>query len=97
MYTYIALLLINIKTVVVSVGYYSWRNPQTGSVFICELCKMLMDSHLEIIQNLTRVNQLVANHFESYTLDSATHKKRQMPCFASRLTKDFYLHMPAKK
>ncbi|XP_056587276.1 caspase 21, apoptosis-related cysteine peptidase isoform X2 [Triplophysa dalaica] len=78
-------------------GYYSWRNPQTGSVFICELCKMLMNSHLEIIQNLTRVNQLVANHFESYTLDSATHKKRQMPCFASRLTKDFYLHMQAKK
>ncbi|KAA0719813.1 Caspase-7 [Triplophysa tibetana] len=77
-------------------GYYAWRSPQTGSVFICELCKMLMDSHLEIIQNLTRVNHLVANHFESYTLDSATDKKKQMPCFASRLTKEFYLHMPAK-
>lgn len=78
-------------------GYYAWRNPQTGSVFICELCKMLMDSHLEIIQILTRVNHLVANHFESYTRDSATHKKRQMPCFVSRLTKDFYLHKRAKK
>lgn len=78
-------------------GYYSWRSPQKGSVFICELCKMLMDCHLEVIQILTRVNHGVANHFQSYTLDSATNKKRQMPCFASRLTKDFYLHAPEKK
>nr|XP_055036454.1 caspase 21, apoptosis-related cysteine peptidase isoform X2 [Misgurnus anguillicaudatus] len=78
-------------------GYFSWRSPQKGSVFICELCKMLMDCHLEVIQILTRVNHSVANHFQSYTLDSATNKKRQMPCFASRLTKDFYLHAPEKK
>ncbi|XP_016308295.1 caspase-7-like [Sinocyclocheilus anshuiensis] len=78
-------------------GYYSWRNPEKGSVFIHELCEMLKDCHLEIIQILTRVNHRVANHFQSYTTDPDTHRKRQMPCFASRLTKDFYLHVPEKK
>uniref|UniRef100_A0A8C1Q5D1 Caspase 21, apoptosis-related cysteine peptidase n=1 Tax=Cyprinus carpio TaxID=7962 RepID=A0A8C1Q5D1_CYPCA len=78
-------------------GYYSWRNPETGSIFIRELCKMLMDCHLEIIQILTRVNYCVANQFQSYTRDPDTHRKRQMPCFASRLTKEFYLHVPEKK
>uniref|UniRef100_A0A671RCQ0 Caspase-3 n=1 Tax=Sinocyclocheilus anshuiensis TaxID=1608454 RepID=A0A671RCQ0_9TELE len=62
-------------------GYYSWRNPEKGSVFIHELCEMLKDCHLEIIQILTRVNHRVANHFQSYTTDPDTHRKRQMPCF----------------
>ncbi|KAK7143193.1 hypothetical protein R3I93_014383 [Phoxinus phoxinus] len=78
-------------------GYYSWRNPETGSVFIGELCKMLKDCHLEIIQILTRVNHRVAFHFQSHTTDLDTHMKRQMPCFASRLTKEFYLHVAEKK
>ncbi|KAG1942126.1 caspase 21, apoptosis-related cysteine peptidase [Pimephales promelas] len=78
-------------------GYYSWRNPEKGSVFIGELCKMLKDSHLEIIQILTRVNHHVAFHFQSCTTDPDTHRKRQMPCFASKLTKDFYLHVAEKK
>uniref|UniRef100_A0A673H7P9 Caspase 21, apoptosis-related cysteine peptidase n=1 Tax=Sinocyclocheilus rhinocerous TaxID=307959 RepID=A0A673H7P9_9TELE len=67
------------------------------SVFIHELCEMLKDCHLEIIQIMTRVNHCVANHFQSYTTDPDTHRKRQMPCFASILTKDFYLHVPEKK
>ncbi|XP_051732941.1 caspase 21, apoptosis-related cysteine peptidase [Ctenopharyngodon idella] len=78
-------------------GYYSWRNPEKGSVFISELCKMLKDCHLEIIQILTRVNHHVAYHFQSQTIDPDTHMKRQMPCLASRLTKDFYLHVAEKK
>ncbi|XP_051960572.1 caspase 21, apoptosis-related cysteine peptidase [Xyrauchen texanus] len=78
-------------------GYYSWRNPDTGSVFIRELCKMFMDCHLEIIQILTRVNHRVANNFQSYTTELQTDRKKQMPCLASRLTKDFYLQMPVKK
>ncbi|XP_073680179.1 caspase-7-like [Garra rufa] len=78
-------------------GYYSWRNPETGSVFIRELCKMLKDSHLEISQILTRVNHYVSCHFQSNTRDPDTHRKKQMPCFASKLTKDFYLHVPEKK
>ncbi|XP_067279478.1 caspase 21, apoptosis-related cysteine peptidase [Pseudorasbora parva] len=78
-------------------GYYSWRNPDTGSVFISELCEMLKDCHLEIIQILTRVNHRVAYHFQSYTTDLETNSKRQMPCFASRLTKGFYLHVAENK
>ncbi|KAI2651550.1 Caspase-7 [Labeo rohita] len=78
-------------------GYYSWRNPERGSIFIHELCKMLMNCHLEISQILTRVNHYVANYFQSNTRDPDTNRKRQMPCFASRLTKDFYLHVPEKK
>lgn len=78
-------------------GYFAWRNPDTGSVFIRELCKMLKDCHLEIIQILTRVNHCVANQFQSNTNDPDTHRKRQMPCFASRLTKEFYFHVPEKK
>lgn len=80
-----------------STGYYSWRNPETGSVFIGELCEMLKDCQLEIIQILTRVNHRVAFHFQSHTTDLDTHMKRQMPCFASKLTKDFYLHVAEKK
>ncbi|XP_051955764.1 caspase-3-like [Xyrauchen texanus] len=78
-------------------GYFSWRNPDTGSVFIRQLCKMLMDSHLEIIQILMRVNQHVANYFKSYTTELETHGKKQMQCITSRLTKDFYLHACQKK
>lgn len=77
-------------------GYFAWRNPETGSIFIRELCKTLMDCRLEIIQILTRVNHLVAYYFQSYTLELETNRKRQMPCFASRLTKDFYLHVAEK-
>ncbi|KAK2872396.1 hypothetical protein Q8A67_022293 [Cirrhinus molitorella] len=77
-------------------GYYSWRNPDMGSVFIRELCK-LMKCHLEISQILTRVNHDVANNFQSNTRDPGTHRKKQMPCFASRLTKDFYFQVPEKK
>lgn len=85
------------KCIYFSTGYYSWRNPEKGSVFISELCKMLKDCHLEIIQTLTRVNHHVAYHFQSHTIDPNTHMKRQMPCLASRLTKDFYLHVAEKK
>ncbi|XP_051536818.1 caspase-7-like [Myxocyprinus asiaticus] len=78
-------------------GYFSWRNPDMGSVFIRQLCKMLMDSHLEIIQILIRVNQHVANYFQSYTTELEMHGKKQMQCIASRLTKDFYLRACEKK
>ncbi|TRY86418.1 hypothetical protein DNTS_004198 [Danionella cerebrum] len=78
-------------------GYFAWRNPETGSVFIRELCKLLMDRHLEMIQILTRVNHAVASNFQSFTTSQDTNRMKQMPCFISRLTKDFYIHPAGKK
>ncbi|XP_030644206.1 caspase-7 [Chanos chanos] len=73
-------------------GYYSWRNPGTGSVFINELCEMLEKYHdLEIIQILTRVSHQVATNFYSKTQNPNSDAKRQMPTILSTLTRELYL------
>ncbi|KAI5943771.1 Caspase-3 [Manis javanica] len=75
-------------------GYYSWRNSRNGSWFIQSLCTMLKQyAHkLEVIHILTRVNRKVAIEFESYSLDSALHAKKQIPCIVSMLTKELYFY-----
>ncbi|XP_062958783.1 caspase-7 isoform X1 [Cynocephalus volans] len=73
-------------------GYYSWRSPGRGSWFVQALCAVL-DEHgkdLEIMQILTRVNNLVASHFESQSDDPLFNKKKQIPCVVSMLTKELY-------
>ncbi|XP_004838949.1 caspase-7 [Heterocephalus glaber] len=73
-------------------GYYSWRNPGTGSWFVQALCSIL-EKHgkeLEIMQILTRVNYSVARHFESQCDDPRFNEKKQIPCVVSMLTKELY-------
>ncbi|KAM6220722.1 caspase-3 isoform 1-T1 [Rhynchocyon petersi] len=75
-------------------GYYSWRNSKDGSWFIQSLCAMLNQfAHkLELMHILTRVNRKVATDYESYSLDSAFHAKKQIPCIVSMLTKELYFY-----
>lgn len=73
-------------------GYYSWRNPGTGSCFMQSLCTVLNEygKSLEIMQILTRVNFRVARTFESKHNILAFDGKKQMPCIISMLTKELY-------
>ncbi|XP_014723324.1 caspase-7 isoform X1 [Equus asinus] len=73
-------------------GYYSWRNPGSGSWFVQALCSILNEhgKSLEIMQILTRVNHRVARHFESHSDDPHFHQKKQIPCVVSMLTKELY-------
>ncbi|XP_006831548.1 PREDICTED: caspase-7 [Chrysochloris asiatica] len=73
-------------------GYYSWRNPGRGSWFIQALCRILNEhgKTLEIMQILTRVNNMVARDFESCCSDLKFDRKKQMPCIQSMLTKELY-------
>ncbi|XP_034885275.1 caspase-7 isoform X1 [Mirounga leonina] len=73
-------------------GYYSWRNPGSGSWFVQALCSTLNEhgKSLEILHILTRVNNRVARHFESQSDDPHFHEKKQIPCVVSMLTKELY-------
>ncbi|KAM9618155.1 caspase-7 isoform 1-T3 [Trichechus inunguis] len=73
-------------------GYYSWRNSGRGSWFVQALCSVLNEhgKHLEIMQILTRVNFMVARDFESQSNVPQFHKKKQIPCVVSMLTKELY-------
>nr|6PDQ_B Chain B, Ancestral Effector Caspase-3/6/7 [Homo sapiens]6PDQ_E Chain E, Ancestral Effector Caspase-3/6/7 [Homo sapiens] len=73
-------------------GYYSYRNTSNGSWFIQSLCEVLnkYGSELEIMEILTRVNHKVSLRSESSSNDPAFNGKKQMPCFASMLTKKLY-------
>ncbi|XP_036407733.1 caspase-3-like [Megalops cyprinoides] len=72
-------------------GYYSWRNPSRGSIYIRTLCEMLTQHRsLEITKILTRVNHKVALEFESGTFEWRTDRKKQMPCIISMLTKELF-------
>ncbi|OWK07962.1 hypothetical protein Celaphus_00008700, partial [Cervus elaphus hippelaphus] len=73
-------------------GYYSWRNPGSGSWFVQALCSILNEhgKSLEILQILTRVNDRVARHFESQSDDPRFHEKKQIPCVVTMLTKELY-------
>ncbi|KAM5243576.1 caspase-7 isoform 1-T2 [Hipposideros larvatus] len=73
-------------------GYYSWRNPGSGSWFVQALSSTLNEhgKSLEILQILTRVNSRVARDFESQSEDPHFHKKKQISCLVSMLTKELY-------
>lgn len=73
-------------------GYYSWRNPGKGSWFAQALCNAFKEygKDFEIMQILTRVNYMVAMHFESWSEDPRFSEKKQIPCIVSMLTKELY-------
>ncbi|XP_064458589.1 caspase-7-like [Ornithodoros turicata] len=75
-------------------GYYSWRNPRTGSYFIQTLCKVLDDSitaegtspDLETL--VIGVNRYISFKFESYVpTKEKLHEKKQTCCYITTLTK----------
>ncbi|XP_060596493.1 caspase-7-like [Ruditapes philippinarum] len=73
-------------------GYYSWRNAKNGSWYIQALVRVLDEcgTLLEIQKLLTRVHKLVANEFESK--ERSRKRRKQIPSFISRLTKDLYFN-----
>jgi len=74
-------------------GYFSWRNSIRGSWFIQALCECLdkYGRSMDLLRLMTRVNKKVALDFESNTNNREMHKKKQIPCITSMMTKDFYL------
>ena len=74
-------------------GYYSWRNQGNGSWFIQALCDNMekYGNRLEIQKLLVRVNRDVAQKFQSYNPENTKfHRKKQVSCAVSMLTKDLY-------
>lgn len=86
----------------VAEGYVSFRDKIKGSWYIQDLCKVLGEhgDSLEFTDLLTVVNRKVSMRtVEMRTVemsrDSDDIRKKQMPCFASMLTKQLYFR--AKK
>ncbi|XP_045903403.1 caspase-6-like [Micropterus dolomieu] len=76
----------------VAEGYYSHRETVNGSWYVqdlCELLKMYGDS-LEFTELLTLVNRKVSMRSVGNCLDRNAIGKKQVPCFASMLTKKLY-------
>ncbi|XP_062410869.1 caspase-7-like [Sardina pilchardus] len=71
-------------------GYSAFMHP-LGSVFIQTFCNLLEEDgghDLEITRLMTRLNYQVAYHFQARGKTLAG--KKEMPCFATRLTKEEY-------
>ncbi|XP_061107233.1 caspase-7-like [Conger conger] len=73
-------------------GYYAWRDTQNGSWFIQSLCSILDEfgKQLEIMQLMTRVNNMVALNFQVTHRKPSLNAKKQMPCIVSMLTKELF-------
>jgi len=74
-------------------GYYSWRNPSTGSWFIQALCDVLGKHHtnMDLLSMLTLVNHKVAYQFESFCPGQGDFDgNKQVPCITSMLTRKVY-------
>jgi hypothetical protein len=85
---------INCKiSVLLFLGYFSWRNTVQGAWFVQALCEVFGNhwTTLDLLTLLTRVSKKVAYDFESHApAYSSMNRKKQMPCIMSMLTKDFY-------
>lgn len=70
-------------------GNVSYRNTETGTFFIQELCKNFTayGRRDDLISLLTRTNKCVA----TYNVEEMNQVYKQMPMFVSTLTKKFYL------
>ncbi|XP_057880810.1 caspase-6 isoform X1 [Melospiza georgiana] len=78
----------------VAQGYYSHRDTVFGSWYIQDLCETLRDhgSSGEFTELLTVVNRKVSDR----TWNTGYGLKKQIPCFASMLTKKLYFHPKSK-
>lgn len=76
----------------VAEGYYSHRETVNGSWYIQDLCEMLkkFGSSLEFTELLTLVNRKVSQRRVDFCVDKTAIGKKQIPCFASMLTKKLH-------
>ncbi|XP_045326499.1 group XIIA secretory phospholipase A2 isoform X1 [Leopardus geoffroyi] len=82
----------------VAEGYYSHRETVNGSWYIQDLCEMLgkFGSSLEFTELLTLVNRKVSQRRVDFCKDPTAIGKKQVPCFASMLTKKLYFFPKSK-
>ncbi|XP_054239131.1 caspase-6 isoform X3 [Indicator indicator] len=82
----------------VAQGYYSHRETVNGSWYIQDLCEALRKhgSSLEFTELLTVVNRKVSHRRVDVCRDINAVGKKQIPCFASMLTKKLYFHPKSK-
>ncbi|XP_039094713.1 caspase-6 isoform X1 [Hyaena hyaena] len=82
----------------VAEGYYSHRETVNGSWYIQDLCEMLgkFGSSLEFTELLTLVNRKVSQRRVDFCKDLSAIGKKQVPCFASMLTKKLYFFPKSK-
>ncbi|XP_055972833.1 caspase-6-like [Sorex fumeus] len=75
----------------VAEGYFSHRNPAYGSWYIQDLCEVLAryGTNWEFTELLTLVNRMVSRR-KNNSDDPRAKGKKQIPCFASMLTKKLY-------
>lgn len=76
-------------------GFYSWRDPQHGSIFIQSLVKQLRKFHRtrDLLTILTFVNREVAINFTSHTPDMPQFSgRKQMSSIVSMLTRLLYFN-----
>ncbi|KAI5625210.1 caspase-6 [Silurus asotus] len=76
----------------VAEGFYSHRETVNGSWFIQDLCELLHQYgfKLEFTELLTLVNRRVAQRSVERCKEPSAFGKKQVPCFASMLTKKLY-------
>ncbi|XP_051895599.1 caspase-6-like [Pristis pectinata] len=76
----------------VAEGFYSHRETINGSWYIQDLCKVFetYGSQLEFTELLTLVNRKVSERSVHNCTDRTAIGKKQIPCFASMLTKKLY-------
>ncbi|XP_040003195.1 caspase-6-like isoform X2 [Xiphias gladius] len=76
----------------VAEGYYSHRETINGSWYIQDLCELLQKygDSLEFTELLTLVNRKVSMRSVGNCSDRSAIGKKQIPCFASMLTKKLY-------
>ncbi|XP_069545465.1 caspase-6-like isoform X2 [Brachyistius frenatus] len=76
----------------VAEGYYSHRETINGSWYIQDLCEILRNygDSLEFTELLTLVNRKVSMRAVGNSSDPIAIGKKQVPCFASMLTKKLY-------
>ncbi|XP_032042915.1 caspase-6 [Aythya fuligula] len=82
----------------VAQGYFSHRETINGSWYIQDLCEALRKhgSSLEFTELLTVVNRKVSHRKVDVCKDINAIGKKQIPCFASMLTKKLYFHPKSK-
>ncbi|KAM6269548.1 caspase-6 [Porphyrio hochstetteri] len=82
----------------VAQGYYSHRDTLNGSWYIQDLCETLRKhgSSLEFTELLTVVNRKVSYRRVDRCRDISAIGKKQIPCFASMLTKKLYFYPKSK-
>jgi len=84
--------VINMSSLYIFAGHFSWRNNVDGSWFVQALCQVF-EQHghsAELLQMMTLVNKIVAYDFESCTDDDFTSHMKQVPCVVSMLTRQFF-------